>query len=187
MTWISWSRIWATRTTTTSRKPLRWRLKNLGWKRMYLLLRADQRLKQNHENALLVAHLQKTDISLENVDKVENSESNIFLARECWGFLKIWESWRWPRQCELSPRVIGKAMVWTAASYMKEGRVGDWINTWWWVCNDSQQKNSLSVVRFFCCQRDEHMREREREKKDDDIVLWQIWAGKDDACKTCEV
>ena len=42
--WISWSRNWATTSrTTTSRKPQRWSLKNLRWKRMYLLLRADQK------------------------------------------------------------------------------------------------------------------------------------------------
>ena len=47
MDWISWSRTWATkRTTTTSRRPLRRRRKNLRWRRLYLLLRADQRLKQ---------------------------------------------------------------------------------------------------------------------------------------------
>ena len=49
MAWISWSRTWATRrTTTTSRKPLRWSMKNLHWRRMYLLLRADQRPKHDH-------------------------------------------------------------------------------------------------------------------------------------------
>ena len=47
MAWISWSRTWATRrTTTTSRKSLRCSSKNLRWKRMYLLLQADQRPKQ---------------------------------------------------------------------------------------------------------------------------------------------
>ena len=51
MDWMSWSRIWSTKsTTTTSRKPLRWSLKNSRWKRMYLLLRADQRRKQDHED-----------------------------------------------------------------------------------------------------------------------------------------
>ena len=51
MAWISWSQKRATRrTTTTRRKPLRRSLKNLRWRRMYLLLRADQRLKQNHED-----------------------------------------------------------------------------------------------------------------------------------------
>ena len=74
MAWTSWSRTWATR-TTTSRKPLRCSSKNLRWRRMYLLLWADKRLKQNHEDALLPAHLQDlfpiserswTDIEPEN-------------------------------------------------------------------------------------------------------------------------
>ena len=47
------------RTTTTSRKPLRCSSKNLRWKRRYLLLHADQRPKQNHEDALLPAHPQE--------------------------------------------------------------------------------------------------------------------------------
>ena len=60
MVWISWSQTWATRrTTTTSRNPLRFNSENFRWKRMYLLLRADQRLKQNHKDALLPAHLQE--------------------------------------------------------------------------------------------------------------------------------
>ena len=60
MAWRSWSRTWTTRrTTTTSRKPLRCSSKIFRWKRMYLLLRADQRLKQNHKDVLLPAHLQK--------------------------------------------------------------------------------------------------------------------------------
>ena len=44
MAWVSWSRTWATRSTTktTSRKPQRYSSKNLCWKRMYLLLRTDQ-------------------------------------------------------------------------------------------------------------------------------------------------
>ena len=47
MACISWSRNWATtrRTTASSRKPLRCSSKILRWKRMYLLLRADQRAK----------------------------------------------------------------------------------------------------------------------------------------------
>ena len=60
MAWISWSRTWATRRTTTrSRKPPRRSSKILRWKRMHLLLRADQRPKQNHEDVLLHAHLQE--------------------------------------------------------------------------------------------------------------------------------
>ena len=59
LAWISWSRTWATRsTTTTSRKPLIRSWKNSRWKRKYLLLRADQRPKQNHEDLPLLAHLQ---------------------------------------------------------------------------------------------------------------------------------
>ena len=60
MTWTSWSQTWATkRTKTTSRKLLRCSSKVMRWKRMYLLLRADQRPKQNHEDVLLLAHLQE--------------------------------------------------------------------------------------------------------------------------------
>ena len=51
---------WATRRrTTTSRRPLRRSLKKSRWKRMYLLLQADQRLKQNQEDLPLLAHLQE--------------------------------------------------------------------------------------------------------------------------------
>ena len=60
MAWTSWSRTWATRsTTTTSKRPLQRRPKNLRWKRMYLLLQADQRLKQYHEDLPLHSHLQE--------------------------------------------------------------------------------------------------------------------------------
>ena len=46
MDWTSWSRIWSTTsTTTTSRRPLRRSRKNSRWKRKYLLLQAEQRLK----------------------------------------------------------------------------------------------------------------------------------------------
>ena len=46
MAWISWSRTWATRsTTTTSRKPLSRSWKNSRWKRMYLLLRGRSKAK----------------------------------------------------------------------------------------------------------------------------------------------
>ena len=59
-----WSRTWSTKsTTTTSRKPLRWSRTNLRWKRMYLLLRDDQRLKQNHEDVFLLAHPQELYLS----------------------------------------------------------------------------------------------------------------------------
>ena len=60
MDWISWSKTWSTKsTTTTSRRPLRRSRKSLRWKRMYLLLQADQRLKQHHEDLPLLAHLQE--------------------------------------------------------------------------------------------------------------------------------
>ena len=52
MAWISWSRTWATRsTTTTSRKPQKRR-------RKYLSLQADPRLKQNQEDPQPLVHLQ---------------------------------------------------------------------------------------------------------------------------------
>ena len=59
--WISssWTSTTTRRTTTTSRKPLSCSSKNLRWKRVYLLLRVDQRPKQNHEDVLLPAHLQE--------------------------------------------------------------------------------------------------------------------------------
>ena len=60
MAFICSSRTWATRrTTTTSRKLLRCSSKILRWKQMYLLLRADQRLKQNNKDPLLPAHPQE--------------------------------------------------------------------------------------------------------------------------------
>ena len=56
----SWSQTWSTKSTTTkSRRPLRRRRKLWRWKRMYLLLQADHRLKQNHEDLPLLAHLQE--------------------------------------------------------------------------------------------------------------------------------
>ena len=60
MNWTSWSQTWSTKsTTTTSRRPPRRRRKHLRGKRMDLLLQADQRLKQNHEDLPLLAHLQE--------------------------------------------------------------------------------------------------------------------------------
>ena len=52
MDWISLSRTWATRRTTTTSRKL------LNWRRKYLRLQADQRLKQNREDLQLLAHLQ---------------------------------------------------------------------------------------------------------------------------------
>ena len=60
MDWTSWSQTWSTKsTTTTSRRPLRRGRKHLRWDQMYLFLQADQRLKQNHEDLPLLAHLQE--------------------------------------------------------------------------------------------------------------------------------
>ena len=69
MGWISWSRTWATtrRTTTTSRKPPRCSSTILRWNRMHVLLQAEQRLKQNHENVLLPAHLQELFLSVKDL------------------------------------------------------------------------------------------------------------------------
>ena len=68
MAWTSWSRTWTTRkTTTTSRKPLKCSSKILRWTRMYLLLRADQWPKQNHEDVLLPAHLQEQNLSVKDL------------------------------------------------------------------------------------------------------------------------
>ena len=58
MVWISWLQIWSTkRTTTTSRRPLQRRVK-------YLLLQADQRLKQNQEDLQPLAHPQEPYLSV---------------------------------------------------------------------------------------------------------------------------
>ena len=63
MAWISWSRTWATtRRTTTSRRPLRCSSKIVRWRRMYLLLQADQRLCKTTKIYLLLARLQELPI-----------------------------------------------------------------------------------------------------------------------------
>ena len=76
MTWTSWSRTWSTTksTTTTSRRPLRRSRTNSRWKRMYLHSQSDQRLKQNHEDLLLLAHLQELHPS--------GKESGLMLSQE---------------------------------------------------------------------------------------------------------
>ena len=65
------SRSYATtrRTTTTSRKPLRCSSKILRWKRMFLVLRSDQRPKQNHKEVFLPAHPQKLYPLGKNLDR----------------------------------------------------------------------------------------------------------------------
>ena len=51
MDWTSWSRTWSTMsTTTTSKRPQRCNSKTMRWNRMHVLLRAEQRLKQNHKD-----------------------------------------------------------------------------------------------------------------------------------------
>ena len=45
--------------TTTSRKPQRCSSKTMRWNRMHVLLRADQRLKENHKDVFLPAHPHK--------------------------------------------------------------------------------------------------------------------------------
>ena len=75
--WISWSQIWSTkRTTTTSRRPLRRSRKNLYWKRMYLLLQADQRLKHNHADLPLLAHLQELYLFVKEYGLILSQELN---------------------------------------------------------------------------------------------------------------
>ena len=75
MDWISWSRTWATKSTTTrSRKPPRCSSKIMRWKRMHVLLRADQRLKQNHEDVLLPANLQELYLSVKDLGLILNQQ-----------------------------------------------------------------------------------------------------------------
>ena len=77
MDWTSWSQTWSTkRTTTTSRRPLRRRQKHLRWKRMYLLLQADQRLKQIQEDLPPHAHLQELYLVVTEHGLILNQERN---------------------------------------------------------------------------------------------------------------
>ena len=56
MDWITWSRTWATKsTTTTSRKPLQWSLKNSRSKRMHLLLRAVKKAEAKPQRRTLAS------------------------------------------------------------------------------------------------------------------------------------
>ena len=85
MAWINWWRTWVTtkRTTTTSRKPLRCSSKKSRWKRMYLLLRADQRPKQNHEDLPLLAHLQELYLSVKDVGLILSQELDRISITQC--------------------------------------------------------------------------------------------------------
>ena len=53
----------------TSRKPQRCSSKTVLWNRMHVLLRADQRLKQNHKDVFLPAHSQKLYLLGKNLDR----------------------------------------------------------------------------------------------------------------------
>ena len=79
----SWVRIsltdltWSTKSTTTSsRRPLIRTRKYLRWRRKYLLLQADQRLKQNQEDLPLLAHLQELYQSVKEYGLKWNQELN---------------------------------------------------------------------------------------------------------------
>ena len=77
MDWTSWSQTWSTkRTTTTSRKPLRWSLKNLR-------LQADPRLKQNQEDVPLIAHLQGLFLFLKEHGLILNQELKSIKLSQC--------------------------------------------------------------------------------------------------------
>ena len=87
----SWSRT-TRRTTTTSRKLLRWISKNLRWKRMYLLLRADQRSKQNHKDVFLPAHPQKLYLLGKELGPILNHKiirPSIIQCRSNWSFFFV--------------------------------------------------------------------------------------------------
>ena len=75
---FSWiEQAWSTKsTTTTSRIPLRRRRQHLRWKRMYLLLQVDQRLKQKQENQPLLAHLQELYTFVKEYGLILNQELN---------------------------------------------------------------------------------------------------------------
>ena len=61
MTWTNWSQTWTTTSRmTTSRKPQKCSSKTMRSIRMYLLLQADQRPKQNHKDVLSASSSTKT-------------------------------------------------------------------------------------------------------------------------------
>ena len=77
MDWTSWSQTWSTKsTTTTSRRSLKRRRKYLRWKRMYLLLQADQRPKQNQQDLPLLTHLQELHLFVKEYGLILNQELN---------------------------------------------------------------------------------------------------------------
>ena len=78
------SQTWSTKnTTTTSRKPLKRRRKYLRWRRMYLLLQVDQRLKQNHEDLPLLAHLQELYLSVKDFGLILSQELDRISITQC--------------------------------------------------------------------------------------------------------
>ena len=76
MAWTRWSQIWSTKSRlTTNRRPLKRRRNYLRWRRKYLLLQADPRLKQNHEDLPLVAHLQELYLFVKEDGTILNRNS----------------------------------------------------------------------------------------------------------------
>ena len=122
MAWTSWSRTWTIRTkATTSRKRRKCSPNNLRWKRMYLLLRADQRLKQNHKDVFLPAHPQKLYLLVKELGLIEQEEYSLpdysvskklinllrhgCLPREDDGAIEFWRSVSSERSCAISSLV----------------------------------------------------------------------------------
>ena len=73
-------------------KLLRWISKNLRWKRMYLLLRADQRSKQNHKDVFLPAHPQKLYLLGKELGPILNHKiirPSIIQCRSNWSFFFV--------------------------------------------------------------------------------------------------
>ena len=95
MAWLNWSRTWTTRSrTTTSRKPQRCSSKTMRWNRMHVLLRADQRLKQNHKDVFLPAHPQELYLLGEEFGLIlihKNIRSPIFQCRRNWSIFFVME------------------------------------------------------------------------------------------------
>ena len=76
--------VWSTKsTTTTSRRPLKRRRNYLRWRRKYLLLQADQRLKQNRGDLPLLAHLQELYLIVKEYGWTLNLELNL-IKRTQW-------------------------------------------------------------------------------------------------------
>ena len=157
MDWTSWSRTWSTKsTTTTCRKPLRlrWSLKNSRWKRMYLLLRADQRPKQNHEDVLLLAHLQELYLSVKDfwADIEPGTYSNIafpvskrlttllrhdHLPRKEDGAIEFW------RFKDCLRNEFENSQHWSGEMWKSKMSGGGGIKKWFQYCTDSSGQEIL--------------------------------------------